>query len=193
MLSKCQIYRLSKFLKPYRCVYQKFLCVLVNTVSPMISYGDGIFTASNGTRTCNPSFTYQWQMIVDDEFEDIVWATSNSYTPLESGEYRIVVTARKFGNTLVIQSNVIDFCLLEVIEEPFITEDDDTLVIDNGDWTCEPSFSYQWQEKVGANFEDIVGETDSEFTPTDAGEYRAIVIGWNESQSITVTTNSIIV
>lgn len=74
------------------------LSVPINTGSPTLSeagmfVGDTV-TTTTGTWSHSPtSYAYQWQEWDGDSWENIGGATSNSYTPVATGEYRARVIA----------------------------------------------------------------------------------------------------
>lgn len=80
----------------------------VNTVAPVATYDETTLSTTDGTWTLSPSITYQWQRYLD-KWTNIASATSSTYTPTITGEYRAKVVGtgnqvvNAFSNSIVLE------------------------------------------------------------------------------------------
>ena len=153
----------------------------VNTVAPVISggtYVGDVLTTTNGTWTGSPTFTYQW--FNENDTEDIVGATSSTYTlgsALAGIEISCKVTGTNAAGSDTGVSNVIGTQGLFApvnIDPPAIVGDITwqvgmTIGFTGNQWDGNPvpTLTYQWQ-RTGGN---ISGATDTTYLldPDDEG------------------------
>jgi hypothetical protein len=145
----------------------------VNTVAPVISgatYVGDVLTTTNGTWTGSPTFTYQW--FNENDTENIVGATSSTYTlgsVLAGIEISCKVTGTNAAGSDTGVSNVIGTIPLSAptnIDPPSIVGDVTwqvgmTIYFSQNQWDGNPvpTLTYQWQ-RDGVN---ISGETNTTY------------------------------
>jgi hypothetical protein len=145
----------------------------VNTVAPVISgatYVGDVLTTTNGTWTGSPTFTYQW--FNENDTENIVGATSSTYTlgsVLAGIEISCKVTGTNAAGSDTGVSNVIGTTALYApvnIDPPAIPNDVTWQVgmviffsYNQWDGNPVPTLTYQWQ-RDGVN---ISGETNTTY------------------------------
>jgi len=145
-----------------------------------------------------PPYSYQWQRFNETIWNDIPGATDLYYQPpimLETVSYRLVQSS---GNCTGITNSVTitvhglmvagtastDHCLCPW-ESP-------SLVVASPPSGGSGSFSYQWQEYDGANWNDIPGATDLTYQPPELTEpvtYRLLQTDDNCTAFSEVITN----
>jgi len=153
----------------------------VNTVAPVISggtYVGDVLTTTNGTWTGSPTFTYQW--FNENDTEDIVGATSSTYTlgsALAGIDISCKVTGTNAAGSDTGVSNVIGTQGLFApvnIDPPAIVGDITwqvgmTIGFTGNQWDGNPvpTLTYQWQ-RTGGN---ISGATNTTYflDPADEG------------------------
>jgi len=153
----------------------------VNTVAPVISggtYVGDVLTTTDGTWTGSPTFTYQWFNENDDE--DIVGATSSTYTlgsVLAGIEISCKVTGTNAAGSDTVIGNVIGTLPLSAptnIDPPVIDGLTTwmvgmTIYFYQNQWDGNPvpTLTYQWQ-RTGGN---ITGATNNTYLldPADEG------------------------
>jgi len=157
----------------------------VNTVAPVISggtYVGDVLTTTNGTWTGSPTFTYQW--FNENDTEDIVGATDNTYTlgsALAGIEISCKVTGTNAAGSDTAVSNVIGTQGLFApvnIDAPSILSDITWMVgmtigFSQNQWDGNPvpTLTYQWQ-RTGGN---IAGATDDTYDLT--GDDEGYLVG----------------
>jgi len=154
----------------------------VNTVAPVISgtnfYVGDVLTTTNGTWTGSPTFTYQW--FNENDTEDIVGATSSTYTlgsALAGIDISCKVTGTNAAGSATGVSNVIGTIPLSAptnIDPPVIDalttwQVGMTIYFIQNQWDGNPvpTLTYQWQ-RTGGN---ISGATNTTYLldPDDEG------------------------
>ena len=132
------------------------------------------------------SFSHQWQKKTDGEWNDIVGAVTTSYQPDKlstTTSYRLVSTT-SCGSVI---SNEVEIYVRKKLIAPTITSTAETVCYGfapneiqvTTPATCDAydSLTYQWQQKVSNNWENIVGATSLTYQPTSitaACQYRVI-------------------
>lgn len=181
----------------------------VNTVQPFIT--GNLFVGQ--TLTCNPgvwygapypTFTYQWQMWNGTAFEDIVGATSDTYSPTVDSDFRCLVTGTNLHGSTTAESDTVDvepalsapaFSVLPSISGNTTTGS--TLTLDPGTHTGNPvpTVAQQWQffDSGTGTWGDLVGETNLTVVANVDGEYRAQVTLTNSEGTAVEVSNSIVV
>jgi len=150
----------------------------VNNIAPVVSgntYVGDILTTTNGTWTGSPTFTYQWFNVSSGD--DIVGATSNTYTlgsVFAGNEINCKVFGTNVAGTGQGNSNVITTTALSAptnTEAPFINDgityyEDSELSFTGNVWDGNPvpTLTYQWLRN-GSN---ITGATNTTYTTVAA-------------------------
>lgn len=152
--------------------------------------GGDPLVATDGTWTSDTPVTYdyQWQVDAAGTWQDVEEATLASFEPSEAGTYRVCVTATNAvaGTTACSTTTAAVGVEPSNIGTPVITPSSsapgEVLTAGEGTWsgTLPITYTYQWQEDIAGTWTDIVGETDSTYTPVDAGSYRVIVTADND-------------
>ena len=165
-------------------------------------------TASNGTWTNSPSFTYQWRRCATDGTAcgDITGATSKTYTLTSSDVHhtiRVVVTAKNSDGTASATSDPTG--VIGTANGPANTVKPSvsgstlpgsTLTVSNGSWNPTPtSYTYQWQRcgSDGTGCTNVAGATGKTYgvRTTDTGSrMRALVTAHKGTDQTTVASST---
>jgi len=145
------------------------LSVLSGTVdispSGFVSIGTELTATYDGPETVS----YKWKKGASD----IPDATSNKFTPTETGVYTVTVSAEGYLPKI---SNIVS--ALPILSGDITISPSDNVTTGTeltADYDGTETVSYQW--KKGTN--EIAGETSSRFTPADAGVYTVTVSAEN--------------
>jgi hypothetical protein len=181
----------------------------VNTSPPTVSGTPKVgqtLTTSNGTWSNSPtSFTYQWQRCSSSSScTNITGATSKSYTLTAANAgftIRSAVTASNAdGKTTAYSSQTATVTSSGAptnTTPPIILGDAELgqdLSVDEGIWTGNPTFTYQWQRcsALGTGCAGIAGATTDRYTVTTADlgfTLRVRLTAHNAQGSTTVFTD----
>ena len=174
----------------------------VNTVAPVISggtYVGDVLTTTNGTWTGSPTFTYQW--FNENDTENIVGATSSTYTlgsVLAGIEISCKVTGTNAAGSDTGVSNVIGTYALSAptnITPPAIDGlvswvAGDTISFTGNTWDGNPvpTLTYQWLRN-GSN---ITGATNTTYLldVADSGQLISVKCTATNSQGTTFETSN---
>jgi hypothetical protein len=179
----------------------------VNTVAPVISggtYVGDVLTTTNGTWTGSPTFTYQW--FNENDTENIVGATSSTYTlgsVLAGIEISCKVTGTNAAGSDTGVSNVIGTYALSApvnIDPPAIASDitwmvGQTISFSYNYWDSNPpnpTLTYQWQ-RDGSN---ITGATNTTYLLDYADEGYLVGVkctATNSEGSAFVLSNTVLI
>jgi len=176
----------------------------VNTVAPVISGGTyigDILTTTDGTWTGSPTFTYQW--FNENDTEDIVGATDNTYTlgtGLAGIEISCKVTGTNVAGSATGTSNIIGTQPLYAptnIDPPSILSDVTwmvgmTIYFSQNQWDGNPvpTLTYQWLRNGG----NILGATDDTYDLIGDDEGYVVSVkctATNSQGSANVTSNEV--
>lgn len=161
-----------------------------------------VFTATSGTWTGSPTFTYQWQRCAEagGSCANIVGSTTNTYTVVEadvSHRLRVAVTAKNSAGTATANSaetGIVPASLGNTVapamKAGIVAQGTQLELSSTGTWAEEPAgfaLSYQWERckvfepnaLVEPECVNITAATNSTYTPVaaDAGySVRAKVI-----------------
>jgi len=179
----------------------------VNTVAPVISGGNyvgDVLTTTDGTWTGSPTFTYQW--FNENDTENIVGATSSTYTlgsVLAGIDISCKVTGTNAAGSDTGVSNVIGTLPLSApvnVDPPAILSDVTWLVgmtiyFSYNYWYSNPpnpTLTYQWQ-RDGVN---ISGETNTTYLLDYADEGYLVGVkctATNSEGSAFVLSNTVLI
>jgi lysophospholipase L1-like esterase len=174
------------------------------TISGTVQQGQTL-TASPGTWTGTPSYTYQWLRCAGNGAGcgPVAGATGSTYL-LGSNDVdstiRVSVTATNSGGaasatsaaTAVVKDPPVN-TVLPVISGP--AHEGQTLVTTTGDWTGSPTgYAYQWRRcnSTGGTCANISGATNASYVPTgpDVGStIRVVVTATNPGGSTPATSD----
>ena len=165
-------------------------------------------TASNGTWTNSPSFTYQWRRCATDGSAcgDITGATSKTYTLTASDVHhtiRVIVTAKNSDGSASATSDPTG--VIGTANGPANTVKPSVsgstlpgseLSVSNGSWNpAATSYTYQWQrcDTDGTNCLNVAGATGKTYgvRTADAGHrLRALVTAHKGTDQTTVASST---
>ena len=177
----------------------------VNTVAPVITGDTTVgsqLTSGTGSWTGVPvpTYTYQWQQWIADDWADISGATSNTYTPTAAGDFRCEVTATNIVAAVAAYSNIVTMVAAQTAPAnavaPVVTGDTtvgSVLTSTTGTWSGNPAptFAYQWQRFSGGAWANISGATSSTHTTAASGDHRCRVTATNIVDSAVAYSNTV--
>ncbi len=178
----------SKFSEPFAVVVYKDLSA--NTIMGIdtVCYKNAPSPLSQSVAPTggDGAFTYQWQMRTTAAWSDIPGATDTTYQPdtlTATTYYRL----QAFSSCGMVTSNEIEIYVRKDLTAPIITSSEETVCYGFAPEeitittlaTCDTrdSLTYQWQERISSDWQNISGATSLTYQPQpikESHQYRVI-------------------